>query len=158
VNEAAQLWTECAEVIRGGVKDAVWKTWFDGLEPVSIDHDSFTLSAPSSIVRDRLDERFSALIEHTLSTVSSRSLKVDIVVRKSAEADMSLFDVADLDIPTPASPPAQEASHRRSAQAKAVQVPSQQPSASSWGSTKSTAGPSWPTPTTPPCPRRSPRT
>jgi chromosomal replication initiator protein len=96
VNEAGRLWTECSEVLRGDVKDAAWKTWFEGLEPVSVDGDRFTLSAPSSIVRDRLGERFSALIEDTLSAISNKAFKVDIVVRKTVEANMSLFEVADL--------------------------------------------------------------
>ena len=98
MNEAVQLWTECTEVIRREVKDAVWKTWFEGLEPVSVDTSSITVSAPSSIVRDRLDERFAALIEEALTTVSKRNLNVNIVVRKSSEADMSLFDVAELEV------------------------------------------------------------
>ena len=98
VNEAVQLWTECAEVIRREVKDAVWKTWFEGLEPVGVDAGSITVSAPSSIVRDRLDERYAALIENALSAVAARNLQINIVVRKSPEADMSLFDVAELDV------------------------------------------------------------
>ena len=98
MNEAVQLWTECAEVIRQEVKDAVWKTWFEGLEPVSVDTSSITVSAPSWIVRDRIDERFAALIEDALTTVTKRNLNINIVVRKSPEADMSLFDVAELDV------------------------------------------------------------
>jgi chromosomal replication initiator protein len=131
VNEAAQLWTACAEVIRGGVKDAVWKTWFDGLEPLGIEGETFTFSAPSSIVRDRLDERFSALIEHTLSTVAKRSLKIEIVVRKSPEADMSLFDVADLDIATTVSQPAVAASQAKTSTAAFVPAAVEQLSTSS---------------------------
>ncbi|HWE54639.1 MAG TPA: chromosomal replication initiator protein DnaA [Acidimicrobiales bacterium] len=86
VSEAAELWTTCREVLREDVREAVWKTWFEGLEADSLDEFSLTLTAPSTLVRDRLEDRYLSLIEQTASKVAEHDLEVRIVVRPAPEA------------------------------------------------------------------------
>jgi chromosomal replication initiator protein len=64
----------------------VWKTWFEGLEAESLVESRFTLTAPSGLVRDRLEDRYLSLIEQTASKVAERDLEVRIVVRPPAPA------------------------------------------------------------------------
>lgn len=85
VNDAAELWTTCSEVLREDVREAVWRTWFDGLEVESFDESLLTLSAPSSLVRDRLEDRYRALIEQTASQVAGSGIKVHIRVRPTPQ-------------------------------------------------------------------------
>ena len=85
MSDAAELWTTCSDVLRDDVREAVWRTWFDGLEAVDLDGGLLTLTAPSSLVRDRLDDRYLSLIEKTASQVSDRELKVQILVRPTPQ-------------------------------------------------------------------------
>jgi chromosomal replication initiator protein len=86
VSEAAELWTTCREVLREDVREAVWKTWFEGIEADSLDGSGLVLSAPSGLVRDRLEDRYLSLIEQTASKVAERDLGVSIVVRPAPAA------------------------------------------------------------------------
>ena len=91
MNDSADLWRDCREVLREDVREAVWKTWFEGLEPADLDGSRLVLTAPSSLVRDRLEDRYLSLIEQTASKVAERDLEVRIRVRPA---------------PSPAQPPA----------------------------------------------------
>ncbi len=86
MDEAVDLWTTCREVLREDVREAVWKTWFEGLEADQLAGSSFTLTAPSGLVRDRLEDRYLSLIEQTASKVADRDLEVRIVVRPTPSA------------------------------------------------------------------------
>lgn len=85
VSEAAELWTTSSEVLRDDVREAVWRTWFDGLEVEELDDSILTLTAPSSLVRDRLEDRYLPLIEQTVSQVASSDIKVRIRVRPAPQ-------------------------------------------------------------------------
>jgi chromosomal replication initiator protein len=85
VTEVGGLWTSCSEFLQGEVSEAVWRTWFDGLEPQSVDFNSIVLSAPSSLVRERLEDRYMPVIERCSSKAAGRELKVQIVVRPAPE-------------------------------------------------------------------------
>ena len=98
VSEAAELWTTCREVLREDVREAVWKTWFEGLEADRLDQSQLVLTAPSSLVRDRLEDRYLSLIEQTTSKVAERDLEVRIVVRPAPSPSDSFVAV-------PAAPP-----------------------------------------------------
>jgi chromosomal replication initiator protein len=86
VTEVAGLWTTCSGLLREEVSEAVWRTWFDALEPFSIDAAGMVLTAPSALVRDRLEDRYLSLIEKTVSVTSGKEVKVRIVVRPTPPA------------------------------------------------------------------------
>jgi chromosomal replication initiator protein len=85
VSEAAELWITSSGLLRDEVSEAVWRTWFDGLEPLSFEGNDLVLSAPSSLVRDRLDERYVSLIEKSATQVAEAEVKVRIVVRPTPQ-------------------------------------------------------------------------
>ena len=86
MTEVGGLWTTCSEFLQGEVSEAVWRTWFDGLEPQSVDINTMVLSAPSSLVRERLEDRYMPVIERCSSKAAGRELKVQIVVRPAPVA------------------------------------------------------------------------
>jgi chromosomal replication initiator protein len=86
VTEVGGLWTTCSEFLHGEVSEAVWRTWFDGLEPQSVDFSTMVVSAPSSLVRERLEDRYMPVMERCSSKAAGRELKVQIVVRPAPEA------------------------------------------------------------------------
>jgi chromosomal replication initiator protein len=89
VTDAAELWTGCAERLRSVVSEATWLTWFDEVEPVELDDRKLSLSAPSTLVRERLEERYLGMIQGLASELASRALVVELSVRPSATAAQS---------------------------------------------------------------------
>jgi chromosomal replication initiator protein len=81
VTRADDLWITCASLLRTDLSEAIWRTWFDSLEPVEITEDALILSAPSSLVRDRLEERYVPLLENVVYQVSGDKHRVTILVR-----------------------------------------------------------------------------
>jgi chromosomal replication initiator protein len=65
-------------------------TWFDSLEALSVDEDLLVLTAPSSLYRDRLENRYTSLIERVAAAATGSELKVRIVVRPAPQANEAL--------------------------------------------------------------------
>jgi chromosomal replication initiator protein len=84
--DAAELWTGCAERLRSLVSDATWRTWFDQVQSVELDDRKLSLSAPSTLVRERLEERYLGVIQGLASEMASRPLVVELSVRPSVSS------------------------------------------------------------------------
>jgi chromosomal replication initiator protein len=95
VTEVAGLWTTCSRLLKQEVSDAVWRTWFDGLEPLTVDEQSLVLTAPSSLVRDRLEDRYVSLIEKAASAAAGTDLKVRLAVRPPPQVVEPLLPFRD---------------------------------------------------------------
>ena len=74
VDDAEVLWTACADVLREQVSEAVWLTSFNGARPVRIDGDTLVLGVPSSVVRERIEGRYLALVKSALADVGGADL------------------------------------------------------------------------------------
>jgi len=81
VTDAGLLWTTCRDVLQEDVSEAVWKTWFEGIEADDLVGSLFTLSTPSHPVRERLEDRYLSLIEQTASKIAENDLEIRFVVR-----------------------------------------------------------------------------
>jgi chromosomal replication initiator protein len=81
VNLATNLWTTSAAVLRTEVSEAIWRTWLDELEAVEADEEVIVLSAPSSLVRERVEERYLGLLERAATQAMGHDIGVRIVVR-----------------------------------------------------------------------------
>jgi chromosomal replication initiator protein len=81
VTDAGQLWKTCSETLRTQVSDATWRTWFNELTPVSVDEDILVLSAPNTLVRDRIETRFLSLVEDTVGDSAGHPMSVRLRVR-----------------------------------------------------------------------------
>ncbi|HVT78992.1 MAG TPA: chromosomal replication initiator protein DnaA [Acidimicrobiales bacterium] len=110
VTDAERLWKECADTLRERLSEATWMAWFEGLAAVASDEVSLTLASPSSIVKQRLEERFQDELDAAVSEAKGGRAKVVIEVR-AGEAAMSdaasgqIRPPADMPIPPP--PPRQ---------------------------------------------------
>ena len=85
INEAEALWKSCTKNLRLQMSDATWKAWFEALRPVDADEHTFVLSAPSSTVRNRMETRFRALVEDTLTNVAGQDMGIRVHVRPGEE-------------------------------------------------------------------------
>jgi chromosomal replication initiator protein len=88
VTDAERLWKECADTLRTQLSDATWMAWFEGLSPVDADDVSLTLASASSIVKQRLEERFQDDLDAAVTTALGSQAKVVIEVR-AGEAGMT---------------------------------------------------------------------
>lgn len=66
VTNARQLWTTCAESLRGQVPEGTWKAWFDGVDATSLDGDTLVLAVPSGLVKERIESRYRTIVEHAV--------------------------------------------------------------------------------------------
>jgi len=87
VNEMNDLWKRCGDTLREQVSDATWRTWLQALSPEAFDGDLLVLSAPSSLVRERVENRFLGLISAAATEVASREVKVRLDVGPMSVAD-----------------------------------------------------------------------
>lgn len=80
VDEAQQLWTRCADMLRAQVSEAVWLTTFHGAEAVKLHDHTLVLSVPSSVVKDRIEVRYLTLVRSALADAGASELELDIEV------------------------------------------------------------------------------
>jgi chromosomal replication initiator protein len=80
VNDMHDLWKRCGDTLREQVSDATWRTWLQALSPEAFDGDLLVLNAPSSLVRERVENRFLGLISAAATEVASREVKVRLDV------------------------------------------------------------------------------
>ena len=81
MTDAEQLWDRCAAAIRSQVSDATWRTWFDGIHAVQLTSEALHLVVPNSLVKERLERRFSGVLEDALAEAMGHDLDLLLDVR-----------------------------------------------------------------------------
>jgi chromosomal replication initiator protein len=81
VDRADQLWTACAAALREQVSEAVWLTTFSVVTPVGLVDDTLRISVPSSVVKERIENRYQALVDGALSDIDEPEVRLDIIVQ-----------------------------------------------------------------------------
>ena len=87
MNDTNDLWKRCADALREQVSDATWRTWLTGLVPQAFDGNLLVLTAPNTLVRDRIENRFLGLIAAAVSDVASQQVTVRLDVAETAVAE-----------------------------------------------------------------------
>lgn len=106
MRDAGTLWDACSEILREQVSEAVWLTSFNAAFPVEVSHDALTLAVPSSVVKERIEGRYLALVRDALSEVGAGELALDIQVLTQdhdTANPASSFDHTDTAIAAPSS-------------------------------------------------------
>jgi chromosomal replication initiator protein len=81
VDDATVLWKACAELIREQVSEAVWLTSFNGIEPVALTDGTLVLAVPSSVVKDRIETRYFAVVKGALADAGSPEVELRLQIR-----------------------------------------------------------------------------
>lgn len=75
------IWSRAAMLLRSQVSEGVWLTTFSDISLVSADDSSMTLRVPSSLVRERIEDRYRSMVEAAVrdagSTIQTMSIIVD---------------------------------------------------------------------------------
>ena len=81
LGEAERLWSACTEAIRSQVPEATWKTCFHSTSALSLSDHALVVAAPSSLVKERLERRWSSLLSATLAELGAGGVAVEVTVR-----------------------------------------------------------------------------
>ncbi len=81
VDRADQLWTACAAALREQVSEAVWLTTFSVVTPIDLDGDTLRVSVPSSVVKERVENRYQALVDGALADIGEPDVALEISVQ-----------------------------------------------------------------------------
>jgi chromosomal replication initiator protein len=81
VTDVVELWKSCTDTLRVQVSEATWKTWFVGLEPVTVEADTLVLAVPNTLVRERLEGRYLAMVTDAVAEATGNNLAVQLRVR-----------------------------------------------------------------------------
>ena len=98
VNDTQDLWISCADALREQVSDAIWQAYLSGITPVSIKEHEIVLGVPNKLIRDRVESRFLALIQDTVTGTLGRDLVVQLeVVAPNEERDRAVAAADPID-------------------------------------------------------------
>ncbi len=92
MSDAETVWRGCAALLREQVSSVVWSSSFQGVEAVSFDGSTLVLAFPSSVVRDRVQERYLALLRANLSELGHVGVEVLLEARPPTPQELPLFD------------------------------------------------------------------
>jgi chromosomal replication initiator protein len=92
MNDAETVWRGCAALLREQVSGVVWSSSFQNVEPLSYDGSTLVLGFPSSVVRDRVQERYLALLRANLTEMGLVDVGVTLEARPAAAQELPLFD------------------------------------------------------------------
>jgi chromosomal replication initiator protein len=79
--EGTQVWATTAGLLAQQVSDTVWSSTFQDVVPIDVVDDVLTLSVPSQLVRQRIEQRYLGLIEAALADAGHAELSVLVEVQ-----------------------------------------------------------------------------
>lgn len=86
MDDAEVLWKACADVLREQVSEAVWLTSFNGVEPVLLRDGVLVLAVPSSVVRERIEARYLAVVKGALADAGMPDIDLEFQVRTDEDS------------------------------------------------------------------------
>lgn len=78
--DATQVWSETAEVLAQQVSDTVWSSTFQDVHGLELTDSVLTLSVPSQLVRQRIEQRYFGLMEAALADAGHAQLSLVVEV------------------------------------------------------------------------------
>jgi chromosomal replication initiator protein len=85
--EASSVWDAACAVLRDQVTDTVWGSTFQELTASSLDNGVLTLSVPSQVLRQRIEQRYLGLIEAVLADAGHDDVSVVLEIDISPAGD-----------------------------------------------------------------------
>ena len=86
-----ELWSQCREILRTTVSDALWLGYFRHLQALHIDGELAVLIAPSNMIRDRIQRRYIPMLHAAFEQLPVRPQTYEIETRP----ELSELDSAD---------------------------------------------------------------
>ena len=105
---ADAVWTTCRGLLRSQVSEAVWLTSFRDLHMVAMSTNRVVLVAPSSVIRDRVLNRYLPMVEAALADAGCRTSVIEIDVQPELENSPLVDEEPRVEEETPAAPDLQD--------------------------------------------------
>ncbi len=86
------IWSTCRSLLRSQVSEAVWLTSFRDLHALDIADGMAVLAAPSTVVRDRVLNRYLSMVDAALIEAGVDGAEVHIEIRPELEPQLPLDD------------------------------------------------------------------
>ncbi len=80
VSDAQHLWNAAAQILRAQVSEAVWHSTFSDARPVNLDGGLLVVAVPSTLVKERVQGRYEAMVRDALSEVGFPGVELFIEV------------------------------------------------------------------------------
>ena len=93
-----QLWSQCREILRTTVSDALWLGYFRHLQALHIDGELAVLIAPSNMIRDRIQRRYIPMLHAAFERLPVQPQIYEIETRPElGDLDSTDADQHDVD-------------------------------------------------------------
>ncbi len=92
MSDAETVWSSCAALLRDQVSGVVWNSSFQNVEATGFDGERLTLGFPSSVVRDRVHDRYLGLLRANLAELGHMNVDVVLESRPPGPQELPLFD------------------------------------------------------------------
>jgi chromosomal replication initiator protein len=96
VEQAEQLWTACAGVLREQVSEAVWMTTFSSVVALHLEGNQLLIAVPNILVKERIENRYLPILDGVLTDIGKPGMRLVIEVRTD-DAPGTVDTTANLD-------------------------------------------------------------
>jgi chromosomal replication initiator protein len=96
VSDSNILWTACSAVLRSHISEAAWHTWFEAAQPASIEGDTLLLAVPSTLAKERIEQRYQEALHQALEEVTDDVTNIRLHVHAAAPSPLELDTVPTL--------------------------------------------------------------
>lgn len=86
-----KIWRDCLSIVRGRVNNQSFKTWFEPIIPLRIEHEKFIIQVPSQFFYEWLEEHHYSLINEALTKTIGSEMTLEYVVVPE-DRDVSIIE------------------------------------------------------------------
>jgi chromosomal replication initiator protein len=95
VGDAQPLWTSCQAALRDQVSDVVWRSTFQDISEIAVEHGLLRLAVPNSMVKEKIEGPYLSLVQNAVRDTYGPDLTVSLEVRPNAGASSTVADLFD---------------------------------------------------------------
>jgi chromosomal replication initiator protein len=79
-NELVKLWGNALDMIRNELTEINYNTWFQCIEPYSMNSNTIILKVPNNVTKNILDDTYKPLISKSVKSLTSKIYNIEIIV------------------------------------------------------------------------------
>lgn len=100
MKSAQSIWKSAVPMLKEGISEVTFNTWFSSLKPVGIDGSAFKLMAPSPVVENVISHMYKDYIKNALFVASQTEFEVTILIEGQQSHEEDTVYTPTTSIPT----------------------------------------------------------
>jgi chromosomal replication initiator protein len=92
VPDATEIWDTCSQILRTQITEAVWMTSFQDTTATELLDGELVLEVPSTLVKERIESRYLALIQGALTDMGTPDIDIRIEVAPAPDPGPFVFE------------------------------------------------------------------